>query len=370
MTIFKICLKIFKKNNILFIIYFGIFSLMTLSMFSGRVDNGDVLYQKKMVWVSVINEDDSVYAESLVKYLEENSRITEIVETDEGISDALFYRYTEYVVCIPKGFGDAIETGGEVSLEKYEVSGSYSGVFMDNMINEYVAKMKIYGPDVPAMAETTVTMKGAAESESNAVYAFNFSAYAIMAIIIFGVGALMSAFNQRDIKMRNSVSPVSEVKIGVYQILSSFLFTVVMWALLVGVVLFALRDEGVSKAAGYMILNMFVFCISMLALGFLVNTIVRSNNGRTIMANVISLGFSFTGGVMIPMDMISSEVRVIGSFTPVYWFVDANEMINKVTSFTFGNMMEIWRNMGMEMLFAVAFLAAGLAVKRHVRYSD
>lgn len=367
MTIFKACFKIlFKSNKILLCIYFGIFVIMSLSMYSNRVDKEDLSYTKETVRVSVINEDESAYADSLVKYLEENSKITDIVESDEGISDALFYRYTEYVVRIPKGFGKAIESDGQVSLDKYEVSGSYSGVFMDNMINEYVAKMKIYGPEVPEKAETVVNMTGREQSESKAVYAFNFSAYAIMAIIIFGVGTLLSAFNQRDIKMRNSVSPVSEVKLGIYQILCSFLFTIITWLLLVVVLIFVLRNEGMNTATYYMILNMFIFCISTLALGFFVSTIVKSANGRTIIANVISLGFSFIGGVMVPLDMISSEVKIIGSFTPTYWFVSANEMINDATSFALGDMAEVWRNMGIELLFAAVFLAAGLAARKQM----
>lgn len=366
MTIFKACFKILLKNKILLCIYFAIFVTMSLSMLSNKVDNEELSYDKKTVKVSVINEDDSVYADSLIEYLENNSNIIDIVESDEGISDALFYRYTEYVVRIPKGFGAAIKDNGEVSLDKYEVSGSYSGIFMDSMINEYVAKMKIYGPDVPDKIETTVNMKGEENNESNAVYAFNFSAYAIMAIVIFGVGALISEFNQSDIKMRNKISPVSEVKLGVYQILCSFLFTVIVWLLLTAVLILALRNEGMSTAVYYMILNMFVFCISSLALGFLVSTIVKSVNGRTIMTNVIALGFSFIGGVMVPLDMISSEVKIIGSFTPAYWFVSANEMLDEAASFAFADMAEIWRNMGIELLFAAAFLAAGLAARKNI----
>ena len=367
MTIFKACIKILLKNKVLLCVYFGIFVLMSMSMFSNRTDSQDLSYDKKLVKVSVINEDSSAYADSLVKYLEENSSIVEIVESDEGISDALFYRYTEYVVKIPKGFGDAILGNSKVSLDKYEVTGSYSGVFMDNMINEYVAKMKIYGPEVPEKIETAVNMKGREQSESKAVYAFNFSAYAIMAIVIFGVGALLAAFNQRDIKMRNSISPVSEVKLGIYQILCSCLFVVIVWGLLTAVIMFALRNEGISTATCYMIVNMLVFSISSLALGFFLSTVIKSINGRNIAANVVSLGFSFIGGVMIPLNVLSSEVKVIGSFTPAYWFVSANEMINEAVDFTFGNMAEVWRNMGVEMLFAVAFLAAGLAAKRYMR---
>ncbi len=366
MTIFKACLKILLKNKVLLCIYFGIFVLMSMSMLSNKADNEELSFEKKTVKVSVINEDDSAYADSLIKYLKDNSNIVEIVESDEGISDALFYRYTEYVIKIPKGFGEAVSNNDRVSIDKYEVTGSYSGVFMDNMINEYIAKMKIYGPDVPDKVETTVNMKGREKNESNAVYAFNFTAYAIMAIIIFGVGALIAAFNQREIKMRNSISPVSEVKLGIYQILCSFLYTVVIWGLLVAVIAFALRNEGTSTATYYMILNMFVFCVSSLALGFFISTIIKSVNGRTIAANVIALGFSFIGGVMVPLNVLSSEVKIIGSFTPAYWFVSANEMLNEALEFGFGDIALVWRNMGIELLFAAAFLAAGLAAKRHM----
>lgn len=364
MTIFKTCFKLLVKNKILLCIYFGIFLLMSLSMLRNKIDNEDLSYETKTVKVSIINEDDSEYADSLVNYLKDNSKIIDIVESNEGISDALFYRYTEYVVRIPEGFGEAVKADEKVSLDKYEVSGSYSGVFMDNMINEYVAKMKMYGPDVPDNTETTVNMTGKEKNESNAVYAFNFAAYAIMAIIIFGVGALIAAFNRKDIKMRNSVSPVSEVKLGVYQILCSFLFTVIVWMLIVAVLLAALQEKP-GASIYYMIVNMFIFCLCSLSMGFFISTVVKSVNGRTIAANVVSLGFSFIGGVMVPLSQMSSAVKIIGSFTPVYWFVDANEILNNATSFALSNMTDVWRNMGIELLFTAAFLAAGMAARKH-----
>lgn len=71
------------KNKVLLCIYFGIFVLMSMSMLSNKADNEELSFEKKTVKVSVINEDDSAYADSLIKYLKDNSNIVEIVESDE-----------------------------------------------------------------------------------------------------------------------------------------------------------------------------------------------------------------------------------------------------------------------------------------------
>lgn len=364
MTVFKASMKIFKRNWLLLSIYFLIFALMSLSMGIKAEDNANAAFETSNVKVSVINNDSSRYGESLENYLDKNTKLVDIVDSDEGIADALFYRYTEYIIRIPEGFGEKLEAGENVSIDKYQVAGSYSGVFMDNMINNYISGMKIYGADVPDINDTRVEIISEDKGENDKVYLFNFSAYSLMAIIILGVGALLATFNRADIRMRNLVSPVSGVRMSIIQIGACLFFMVIVWLLMTVAAVGIIGADNIQTADIYMIANTFIYAVVSLSIGFCIGTIIRSENGRTIATNVIALGFCFIGGVMIPVSMQGDSVKIIGSFTPTYWFTTANEALAGADKFTLGGLTEAWQAMAVEILFAVAFIAVGLAALR------
>lgn len=369
MTVFKACMKVFKKNSLLLAIYFVVFTLMSISASASSRENAEKAYETANVRVSVINNDDSPYGESLEKYLDDNAKMVEIVESEEGISDALFYRYTEYVIRIPEGFGEKLAAGENVTVDKYQVSGSYSGVFMDNMVNEYISKMKVYGPEVPETEGTKVELAGEEKEDRGTIYLYNFASYCLMAIIMLGVGALLATFNRTDIRKRNLVSPVSGVKTGMLQIAACLIFTIIVWVLIIGMSIGIVGPDNIKSAEVYMIINTFVYSMVSLAMGFCLGSLVKSENGRNIVTNVVTLGFSFIGGVMIPLSMIGDNVKIIGSFTPTYWFVTANEALTEAESFAFESLGNVWQAMGIELLFFIAFIAIGMAGlrKRAVR---
>lgn len=363
MIVFKACIKIMLKNKIMLTVYFLVFTLMSVSMASSSSEKNNDMFDTKNVKVSIINNDNSQYADSLIKYIEENAKIVEIINTEEGIAEALFYRITEYVVDIPEGFGRAVEEGNDISIDKYQVAGTYSAVFMDDMINGFINRMKMAGADVSIDSGTKVIVEEATESNMKLAL-FNFAAYAIMANILTGVGALLSSFGKTDVRRRNIISPVSCVKIQIGQICGSVVFTDVIWLLMciISVGLLGIVEIGIAEIL--MMINMLIFSLVMLSMGFFIGTLVQSENGRMICANVISLGFAFIGGVFVPTNMMGETVKIVGSFTPSYWYTKINDAILSVQEFTLSGMGDIWKYVGILILFAVAFIGMGMAATR------
>lgn len=169
---------------------------------------------------------------------------------------------------------------------------------------------------------------------------------------------------KEDIRKRNLVSPVSGIKIALSQLLSSLLFTIFVWIMTAVISAFVIGIEYIGTAELLMTGNMLLYSLVCLSMGFCISTMVKSANGRNITANVVSLGFSFIGGVMIPVSMMSDTVKILGSFTPTYWFTNANELLSKATSFSVEKLGGVWQSMGIQVLFIVAFLAIGLASLR------
>lgn len=365
MIVFKACMCIIKRNWITLLIYFGIFTGMSF-MLSGSNSTKEMssLEATKNVKMTIINNDDSEYADSFIDYFDDKVNLKEIVETEEGISDALFYRVTEYIIVIPKGFGEAIKNGEEVELEKYEVAGSYVSSLMDNEVNEYVSKLKRYGISVQEDVETEVAFLEEQQEEPASLRIYNFTAYALMAIIILGVSTVLSRFSADDLRNRNMVSPMSPVKQSILQILSCIIFTLIVWAAMAVITVVVIGMENIGKAEIAMLVNMFIYSLLCLGMGFLVGTLIRNENGRTIVANVVALGFSFLGGVMVPIEFLGNSVKIVGSFTPTYWFTKVNEIFVTTSEFSMDGLLEAWKGIGIIVLFMTAFFAVALATAR------
>ena len=135
---FELFFKIIKKNALQFVIY-----MFILVAFSGLMTLSDSdkkeAFQIANIKIGVINHDkDGVISRGIVDYVKENAEYVEIEEEEESIQDALFFRSAEYIIVIPKDFTQDMIEGREVKLEKIQIPGSYSAVYMDTKINQYL----------------------------------------------------------------------------------------------------------------------------------------------------------------------------------------------------------------------------------------
>jgi len=84
-------------------------------------------------------------------------------------------------------------------------------------------------------------------------------------------------------------------------------------------------------------------------------------------ANVFTLGSSFTGGVFVPQELLGANVLTIASFTPTYWYVKANNEIANTVSFNADNLQSIFTSMVLVLAFGVAVLAVTLVLIKQRR---
>ena len=76
-----------------------------------------------------------------------------------------------------------------------------------------------------------------------------------------------------------------------------------------------------------------------------------------------SLGFAFLGGVFVPMEFMNQSVLNISRFVPTSWYIKALMKIvdEKMTS---ENILYIWKCIGVQVAFAVMFLAIALVIRK------
>ena len=81
-----------------------------------------------------------------------------------------------------------------------------------------------------------------------------------------------------------------------------------------------------------------------------------------MVSNVLALGMSFLTGVFVPLEFLGEGIIRFAHFLPSYWYILGVRFID---SYVTGDALtELWQYMGIQMLFAMAVLAVGLAYSR------
>lgn len=378
---FELFFKIIKKNALQFLIYIGIFilfaSAMTLSN-SGKEEE----FKIATIKVGVINQDKAgPISNAIVDYVKGSTEYVEIDE-EESIQDALFFRKAEYILVIPKGFTQDLVEGKEVKLEKIQVPGSYSAVYLDTILNQYLTTLDLYLKSIGENMEIDEILENVKKNLQEEVavetvrdtnlnsknrhinYFFNFSVYSVLAIAILGIGAVLAVNKEPNIRRRNLVSPVKSHYMDFVILIGSFMLMVLVWALCI-LLAIIIYKEAVLTSRGFLhALNLFVVSIVALSIGFLIGSAFTDNNVRTAAANTVSLGLSFLSGVFVQQELLSHTINLIASFTPIHWYVKGNDVITSLLEINMESIRPILMYMGIQLLFAAAIMSAGLVISK------
>ncbi|MCI5602474.1 MAG: ABC transporter permease [Clostridiales bacterium] len=383
---FKSFIKIFKTKIPLITMYVGIFLMISLINTQVGGNNKSTGYVNANIKVAVIDNDNSELSKGLTTFLKENTKAVDIIETEEGMEDALFERVAEYIVIIPKNYENDLMAGKNVSLESKKVPDAYSAVYAENLINQYITTYKTYYVQYGSeksiseiINKTNDSMKshinvemknnnkasGTNRIENN----FNFGAYVILACIIWGVAEVLSTFFNKNIADRINVSPVRNTKKNLSLVCYSLFYMIIVYFINVIIDVAIFRGEMFNKINIMRLGNM--LCLAMVAagIGFLISTTIKSKGGRAAAINVVALGFSFISGAFVPIEYISDGVIKIAEFLPVYWYIKANRCISEMFETGIGsNMGELMECIGIQLLFFLAIVSISMVIrKRYTR---
>ena len=107
-----------------------------------------------------------------------------------------------------------------------------------------------------------------------------------------------------------------------------------------------------------------------LAAAFFVGSMARTDAAVNGMANVLSLGFCFLGGIFVPLEMLTGVVRRIGQFFPTYWYAQNISILSFNETLTESLKTTLFQGMGIQILFALACVAVALAIGRAKRQEE
>ncbi|HAA37510.1 MAG TPA: ABC transporter permease [Firmicutes bacterium] len=386
MQVFKLCLKILKKNIrsllIYIVLFLGISTIMASS--ASTEQNTDFSFTKSKARLAIISEESTPLTAGLQQELAKIAHLVALPDEIEALQDALYFRTVSYILRIPKGFSEKIMRGQPVKLHKTVIPNSYSNAYLDLSIDQYLNSARLYVEQIEDLSqeelvqflqkdlavETAVEIKTndrQAAKQTYSQYFFNYLSYSLLSILILGLSALLLVFNNQDLQKRNACAPLSTANVNRQFVLAVLVFTVLTWLVMALLCLvFALKD-GFTVNILYLLLNSFIFALCAASISYLIGTLVKSPNAIPAISNVVTLGLSFISGVFVPMELLGKQVLKFASFTPTYWYVTANNRLASLTKFNYTNLQPVFTSMLIQLGFALAFFAVALVLGKNRR---
>ena len=386
MPVFKLCMKIIKKNLSSMVIYVAVFLLVTL-LFTNSQKSQVVSFTQEKSNIAIISEESSPLIDGFKKQLSKTTNQVIIPDNTEKLQDALYFRDVEYIIRIPKGFTEGFMKGEAVQIQKIIVPGSTTTAFIDLNINQYFNTARLYVKNAKGITQaklvehlsqdlstdTPVQMKSTGQSNTDnntsQNFVYNYLAYSLFSVLILGISAIMLVFNDADLQRRNFCSPIRAGSINMQFMLANLLFSLACWVILVGFCLILNIKNIFCANTLYFLLNSFVFMLCGSSISFLIGNLIKGREAISAVCNVVTLGPCFISGVFVPQALLNDTVLKIASFTPTYWFVKANEQISTLTNFNYANLSPVFSNMLIEFGFAIAFFVLSMVVGKRKRMS-
>lgn len=382
MAVFKAYMKIARKNIWMILLYLGIFFCVTI-LFQRFVPEGAEGYTAESVPVGIVDEDGGEAAESLINYIGRTNETILLEDDRESLQEDLFYRNVGYIVRIPEGFMEKCILGEE-KIEAVTVPGTYAGYYVDQQVNSYMVYARSYAAAgfteteiASAMAHrdkaevTLVDFSGNAGQVPAYTFYYRYLPYLLLSVLGYVMGYILMGFRRGSLPQRMRASAVPERRQSVEGLAASLVIALALWGIGVAasVVMYG-QDIYESGKLIWYLLNSLVMMLTALSLAYLVGTLVKSSNVLSGIVNIISLGMCFVCGVFVEISYLSAGVRKAAQFLPVYWYETVNTLLTDHGTVAGSTRTAVLSGIGIQIIFAIAFVCVTLAVAKRSRRSS
>ena len=372
-------MKILKKNiglvSIYLLIFFSIAMVLQASSKKEHLED----FEKTRIDLAIADQDDSTLSHALTKYLKTIHNVYKISAEPTVMQEELFYRNAEYIVQIPKNFYETCIVD-ENPLSVTKVPGSYSSFYVDQQINAWLNSIRTYTAagfsqkEAAAALEQSVSEVTMYQDDETAIetpgytYYFRYIPYLFLAVLCYSMGYILLAFRKENIQKRMQASAVSTHRQNLEGLLAMFTIGFSLWLIVVaGAGIMYGKELLISKVLGYYLLNTFLMLTIALSLAYLIGLFMKNSNMLNGITNIVSLGICFLSGVFVPMNIMNKKVLRVAQFLPVYWYENVNETLSRYHIVSGKIAVDIWKSMGIEIMFTLALLALILAVSKYKR---
>ncbi len=382
MQVFKAYFKIMRASRHILIINLNVFLAISI-LFSLMAPKSDIeAFEPTLLPLGIINRDGDALSLALQSHLGRVAQIVDLPDEREALQDALFYRRVEYIAIIPPGYSRQFMEGQEALIQKLIVPNSASSHYGDLEINKFLNMAAMYLSldrqssqqrlakltEAALSSQTKVlteTFGAAADPDPYYGYYFRYCAYALLAIIISGISAVMISFNEPDLQLRNLCAPLAKRKMNLQLLAGHAVFALGCWSLLLAASLLLYGRNLIGTGLiGLYAANTLVFAAVCVSIAFIVGDTVKTYSALAGSVQVIALGMNFLGGVFVPQALMSKPVLAVAKFLPSFWFVKNNDLITRLGAPAKEALRPFYGNLLIQLGFAAAITAAGLLLKK------
>ncbi len=368
MTVFNTFWKVINKYKGTIILFTVM--LVTFGGINTTSNNSTVDFTNSKPDIIIVNNSgNNDLTKNLISYLEKNTNVKDVKNTEEARNDALFYREVNYIVYIPKDYQKDV-LSGKTPVIDIKTVGDYTSSLAEMLLTRYLKIQSIYAKNISTeqdlitainknlskTSEVAITSKVDTAKTSKVSRYFNFASYSAMFIIIFVICMVLSSFHAKAIKKRTIISSMNYKTHNKYLLRASFIYSIIVWLLfmLLGTIHFSntiLSLRGLVYA-----LNLFIFIFTSLTLALLLSTLIDNKDAVNGIVNVISLGSAFLCGAFIPTEWLPETVVKISRIFPTYWYVNSNDLLASLQTINMTSLNQVIINMIVMLVFALIFI--------------
>lgn len=380
MIVFSTFWKIVKKYKGTILLY-----TVMLIMFGGinlTSNSTNDMFTPTKPNIFIVNKDSNRgLTKNLINYLKKNTNVVSLEDDEEKINDALFYRDISYVIYIPKNYSKDVLDKKDVTID-IKSSKDYTSSLTEMMLNKYLnvqsnlvnvtnnqdELVNMINNTLDVNSEVVVSSKLDNSYLNRVSRYFNFGSYSLLAVIVFIVTLVINSFKENTINKRIIVSSINYKKHNSMLMLSSFVYSLIVWLLFSLLSVILLGKDMISLRGVLYFVNTFMFVIPTLSFGILISTLVKNKDSIGGIVNVVGLGSAFLCGAFIPTEYLPKTILSIAHIFPAYYFIDSNNLLSSMEIINFSNLTPIFINYFVLIIFMVIFIVINNYVLKKKRY--
>lgn len=380
MIVFSTFWKIVKKYKGTILLY-----TVMLIMFGGinlTSNSTNDMFTPTKPNIFIVNKDSNMgLTKNLINYLKKNTNVVSLEDDEEKINDALFYRDISYVIYIPKNYSKDVLDKKDVTID-IKSSKDYTSSLTEMMLDKYLnvqsnlvnitnnqdELVNMINNTLDVNSEVVVSSKLDNSYLNRVSRYFNFGSYSLLAVIIFIVTLVINSFKENTINKRIIVSSFNYKKHNSLLMLSSFVYSIIVWVLFSLLSVILLGKDMISLRGILYFVNTFMFVMPTLSFGILISTLVNNKDSIGGIVNVVSLGSAFLCGAFIPTEYLPKIVLSIAHVFPAYYFIDSNNLLSSMEIINFSNLIPVFINYFVLIIFMLIFIVVNNYVLKKKRY--
>lgn len=332
--------------------------------------------------IFIVNKDSNMgLTKNLINYLKKNTNVVSLEDDEEKINDALFYRDISYVIYIPKNYSKDVLDKKDVTID-IKSSKDYTSSLTEMMLDKYLnvqsnlvnitnnqdELVNMINNTLDVNNEVVVSSKLDNSYLNRVSRYFNFGSYSLLAVIIFIVTLVINSFKENTINKRIIVSSFNYKKHNSLLMLSNFVYSLIVWVLFSLLSVILLGKDMISLRGILYFVNTFMFVMPTLSFGILISTLVNNKDSIGGIVNVVGLGSAFLCGAFIPTEYLPKIVLSIAHVFPAYYFIDSNNLLSSMEIINFSNLIPVFINYFVLIIFMLIFIAVNNYVLKKKRY--